>query len=115
MSISLQLLPIMPMSSKTVWPELDPNAAHLVAEPLCSRLINPSPIRIRTSHPQFLTPHDHREHSGVTYTCNDSHSDECIPLSHSIDPWCNSIVDRKTQRISDENDCCDMLASQISV
>jgi hypothetical protein len=86
-----------------------------MTQPFRPRLIDISPINLCATLPEALSKPDHDKHRSVTCQRDGSNGDKRVPLPLRLDPRRDAIIDRKAQRIPDQDDGRDELAREVAV
>ena len=82
---------------------------------LRSRMLNVSPISCRTAGPDTTSKEDKDKHRSVADECNHCDCNETVLSAHRRDPRVNTVIDRKAERVSDDDYRGDEFATQVSV
>lgn len=93
-------------------------AAHhgkSMAQPLSSCSIHHFPITTRAALSKAFPVIYHDKHCTIANERKDCNSDERVSLALRIDPRSDSIIYRKTEGVSNENDRGDVFATEVAV
>ena len=86
-----------------------------MTQPFRPRLVDISPIHLCATLPEALSKPYHNKHRPVAYQRDGSNGDKCVPLALRLNPRRDPIIDRKAQRIPDQDDGRDELAREVTV
>ena len=86
-----------------------------MTQPFRPRLVDISPIRLCATLPEVLSKLDHDKHRSVAYQRDGSNGDKRVLLPLRLNPRRDPIIDRKAQRIPDQDDGRDELAREVTV